>query len=392
MQTKRLPLDHITVVSLEQAIAALLCTRHLADMGARVIKVERPHTGDFARRYDHRARGQASHFVWVNRSKESLALDLKQAADLDVLRRLIDRADVLVQNLVPGATMRMGLDAATLRAYRPELIVCDISGYGQDGPYRDRKAYDLLIQGEAGLISVTGTPQEPAKSGNSMADIAAGMYAYSAILAAVIQRDKTGEGSHIDVSMLESLVEWMGYPLYYTLDGASPPERAGAFHATIQPYGPYSAGDRGVIILGVQNEREWRQFCEQVLRMPQLIDDPRFDSIAHRCENGAQLRQLIEQVFANLSSQEVTERLEQAQIANARINTMTDVWAHPQLQARQRWTQIDSPSGPLPAMWPPASQSSFKPRMGAVPRVGEHNEAILKELGLSNASEPQTPS
>ena len=377
------PLDHITVVSLEQAIAAPLCTRHLADLGARVIKVERPGSGDFARDYDRRARGQASHFVWVNRSKESLALDLKEPAHQAVLRALIARADVLVQNLAPGATARLGLDAATLRSAQPALIVCDISGYGQDGPYRDRKAYDLLIQGEAGLISVTGTPETPSKTGNSIADIAAGMYAYSAILAAIIQRGKTGEGSHIDVSMLEALVEWMGYPMYYSMDGAMPPVRAGASHAAIQPYGPYETGDGTVVILGVQNEREWLRFCDVVLGQAELASDPRFDSVARRSEHRQALQALIGQVFAGLSGAQVTQRLDEAQIANSRMNTMAEVWAHPQLKARQRWTSVASPSGPLPVLWPPASQSAFEPFMGPIPQVGEHTEAILQELGLS---------
>jgi crotonobetainyl-CoA:carnitine CoA-transferase CaiB-like acyl-CoA transferase len=377
------PLDHITIVSLEQAIAAPLCTRHLADLGARVIKVERPGSGDFARDYDQRARGQASHFVWVNRSKESLALDLKEPAHLAVLRALIARADVLVQNLAPGAAARLGLDAATLRAAQPALIVCDISGYGQDGPYRDRKAYDLLIQGEAGLISVTGTPEAPSKTGNSIADIAAGMYAYSAILAAIIQRGKTGEGSHIDVSMLEALVEWMGYPMYYSMDGARPPVRAGASHAAIQPYGPYETGDGSVVILGVQNEREWLRFCEVVLGQAQLATDPRFDSVARRSEHRQALQSLIAQVFAGLSGAQVTQRLDEAQIANSRMNTMAEVWDHPQLRARERWTSVGSPTGPMPALWPPASQSAFEPFMGPIPQVGEHNEAILQELGLS---------
>lgn len=376
------PLESITVVSLEQAIAAPLCTRHLADLGARVIKVERTGRGDFAREYDQRARGQSSHFVWVNRSKESLALDLKDAAHLEVLRALIAKADVLVQNLAPGATARMGLDAATLRKERPALIVCDISGYGQDGPYRDRKAYDLLIQGESGLISVTGTPQTPAKSGNSMADIAAGMYAYSAILAALIQRGRTGEGSHIDVSMLESLVEWMGYPLYYAMDGAQPPARTGASHATIQPYGPYATGDGVAVILGVQNEREWQRFCERVLERPGLAGDPRFDSVSRRSAHVGELTAMIVSAFEHLTAEQVEQRLDAAQIAHARMNTMADVWAHPQLKARRCWTTVESPAGPLPAFKPPAHQSAFEPRMDAIPRVGEHNEAILRELGL----------
>jgi crotonobetainyl-CoA:carnitine CoA-transferase CaiB-like acyl-CoA transferase len=376
------PLDQILVVSLEQAIAAPLCTRHLADLGARVIKVERPGRGDFARDYDQRARGMASHFVWVNRSKESLALDLKNPAHLQVLRALVARADVLVQNLVPGATARMGLDAATLRQGRPELIVCDISGYGQDGPYRDRKAYDLLIQGESGLISVTGSADAPAKAGNSMADIAAGMYAYSAILAALMQRQRTGQGSHIDVSMLESLVEWMGYPMYYAMDGAPPPARTGASHATIQPYGPYATGDGVAVILGVQNEREWLRFCAQVLGRPELATDSRFDTVAKRGEHVQALNDLILQAFSQLDIGQVERRLDEAQIAHARMNSMADVWAHPQLRARQRWTTVESPSGLLPTLKPPASQSAFEPRLGPIPGVGQHNEAILKELGM----------
>jgi crotonobetainyl-CoA:carnitine CoA-transferase CaiB-like acyl-CoA transferase len=354
----------------------------LADLGARVIKVERPGRGDFARDYDQRARGLASHFVWVNRSKESLALDLKDPAHLQVLQALVARADVLVQNLAPGATTRMGLDAATLRQARPELIVCDISGYGQDGPYRDRKAYDLLIQGESGLISVTGSADAPAKAGNSMADIAAGMYAYSAVLAALIQRGKTGEGSHIDVSMLESLVEWMGYPMYYAMDDAPPPARTGASHATIQPYGPYAAGDGASVILGVQNEREWLRFCEQVLGRPELAADPRFDTVSRRSENMQALHALILQAFAQMDIAQVERRLDAAQIAHARMNSMADVWAHPQLQARQRWTTMESPCGPLPALKPPASQSAFEPRIGPIPKVGAHNASILHELGM----------
>jgi itaconate CoA-transferase len=376
------PLDHITVVSLEHAIAAPFCTRQLADLGARVIKVERPGAGDFARAYDQRAKGQSSHFVWVNRSKESLALDLKDPQDLAVLKQLIAKADVLVQNLAPGATGRMGLDAATLRAENPRLIVCDISGYGNDGPYRDKKAYDLLIQSEAGFLSITGTPDYPSKSGNSIADIAAGMYAYTNILSALIQRDKTGEGSHIDVSMLEALGEWMGYPMYYAMDNASPPPRSAAAHATIYPYGPFAAGDGGTVMLGLQNEREWVQFCQHVLQQPALATDARFDSNAHRNANRNALEKIILDTFSALTAAQVIERLDVAQIANARMNTMAELWAHPQLKARERWTSVDSPAGDLPALLPPGKQSAFDYRMGAIPKVGEHTEAILKELGV----------
>ena len=376
------PLDHITVVSLEHAIAAPFCTRQLADLGARVIKVERPGAGDFARGYDQRARGASSHFVWVNRSKESLALDLKEPAHLAVLKQLIARADVLVQNLAPGATARMGLDASNLRAEHPRLIVCDISGYGNEGPYRDKKAYDLLIQSEAGYLSVTGTPEAPSKSGNSIADIAAGMYAYTNILSALLQRNKTGEGAHIDVSMLESLAEWMGFPMYYAMDNAPPPPRSGASHATIYPYGPFLAGDGVSIMLGLQNEREWLKFCEVVLQMPTLATDPRFHNNSLRNQNREALQVLILEVFAKLTSNEVIRRLDEAPIANARMNNMADLWAHPQLQARQRWTSVDSPVGPLPALLPPGLQTGFDYTMGPIPSVGEHNAKILKELGM----------
>jgi len=382
-QARPRPLDHITVVSLEHAIAAPFCTRQLADLGARVIKVERPEVGDFARAYDNRARGEASHFVWVNRSKESLALDLKDPQHLAVLKQLIAKADVLVQNLAPGATGRMGLDAATLRAADPRLIVCDISGYGNDGPYRDKKAYDLLIQSEAGFLSITGTPEQPSKAGNSIADIAAGMYAYTNILSALMQRDKTGEGSHIDVSMLESLGEWMGFPMYYTLDDAAPPPRAAAAHATIYPYGPFAAGDGRKIILGLQNEREWLQFCNKVLLQPELATDARFDRNALRSANRGELEAIILSAFSSLSAEQVVERLDNAQIANANMNNMADLWAHPQLKARERWTTVGSPAGDLPALLPPGKQSSFDYRMDAIPSVGEHTQAILAELGTT---------
>jgi crotonobetainyl-CoA:carnitine CoA-transferase CaiB-like acyl-CoA transferase len=388
----RRPLDHITVVSLEHAVAAPFCTRHLADLGARVIKIERPEVGDFARAYDQRARGQSSHFVWVNRSKESLALDLKNPRHLEVLKALVAKADVLVQNLAPGATQRMGLGAAELRAQYPRLIVCDISGYGLDGPYRDKKAYDLLIQSEAGYLSVTGTPEAPSKSGNSIADIAAGMYAYSNILAALMQRDKTGEGSHIDVSMLESLTEWMGFPMYYALDGAQPPPRSAASHATIYPYGPFEVGSalpqdqrqhQGVVMLGLQNEREWVQFCRIVLLQESWVQDERFISNAKRNENRSVLEKIILDTFSELSINQVTDRLEQAQIANAKMNNMADVWAHPQLKSRDRWVTVDSPAGELPALLPPGQQTSFDYRMDAIPSVGQHTQAILNELGMT---------
>ncbi len=380
------PLDGITVVSLEHAIAAPFCTRQLADLGARVIKVERPGAGDFARAYDQRVRGQSSHFVWTNRSKESVALDLKQPEALDALMQIVARADVLVQNLAPGAAARMGLDWATLHARHPRLVVCDISGYGSDGPYRDKKAYDLLIQSEAGLLSITGTPDEPSKAGCSIADIAAGMYAYSGILSALLLRGRTGEGSRIDVSMLESLGEWMGFPMYYAFEGASPPPRAAASHASIYPYGPFEAGDGGTVMLGLQNEREWRVFCEQVLQDAQLTTDARFASNAQRNANRAELRALIVARFAGLSTAEVEARLNAAGIANARMNDMAGLWSHPQLAARGRWASVGTPAGDVPALLPPASSSAFEPRMDAVPAVGQHTAAVLREMGLADAA------
>ncbi len=380
------PLDGITIISLEHAIAAPFCTRQLADLGARVIKVERPGAGDFARAYDTRVKGQSSHFVWTNRSKESLTLDLKQPAALAILRELIGKADVLVQNLAPGAAARMGLGFETLSQEHPRLIVCDISGYGEDGPYRDKKAYDLLIQSEAGFLSVTGTPESPSKAGNSMADIAAAMYAYTSILSALLLRGRTGAGSHIDVSMLESLAEWMGYPLYYAFDGAAPPPRCGASHASIYPYGTFRAGDGSTVMLGLQNEREWKQFCERVLQDAALAQDTRFDSNAQRNQNRNALEAIILAVFSKLSAEQVAARLEQAQIANARMNDMTGVWAHPQLQARQRWQNVGSPAGDIPALLPPGRSNAFGYRMDPVPSVGQHTDAILRELGQDDAA------
>ncbi|WP_230125521.1 CaiB/BaiF CoA-transferase family protein, partial [Pseudomonas sp. Bi70] len=381
------PLDGITVVSLEHAIAAPFCTRQLADMGARVIKVERPGSGDFARGYDERVNGLASHFVWTNRSKESLTLDLKQDGAGEVLDNLLAKADVLVQNLAPGAAARMGLSFETLHARFPKLIVCDISGYGEGGSYEKKKAYDLLIQSEGGFLSVTGGAGDDqlAKAGCSIADIAAGMYAYSNILTALLLRGKTGLGSRIDVSMLESLVEWMGYPLYYAYDGATPPPRAGAAHSTIYPYGPFPAGDGGTVMLGLQNEREWQAFCERVLLQPQLASEERFSANSKRSANREALRAIIVETFAALSAEQVIERLEQAQIANAHVNDMAGVWAHPQLKARDRWRQVDSPAGALPALLPPGSNSAFSPRMDPVPALGEHTDTLLAELGYGEA-------
>jgi len=379
------PLDGITVVTLEHAIAAPFCTRQLADLGARVIKVERPGVGDFARAYDTRARGMASHFVWTNRSKESLTLDVKHRQAAPILEGLLAGADVLVQNLAPGAAARLGLSWEALKERFPRLIVCDISGYGADGPYRDKKAYDLLIQSESGFLSITGSPDEPAKAGCSIADIAAGMYAYTNILAALIQRGRTGEGAHIDVSMLESMAEWMNYPLYYAIDGAAPPPRAGAAHATIYPYGPFPVGDGKTVMLGLQNEREWEQFCAKVLRQPELAADARFASNAARTGARQELRAIIVDVFAQLTAEQVVARLDEAQIANAHMNDMHDLWRHPQLAARGRWVDVGIPDGAIPALLPPAVPNTWQARMDPVPALGEHTEAILSGLGYASA-------
>jgi len=377
------PLDGITVVSLEHAIAAPFCTRQLADLGARVIKVERPKVGDFARRYDERVGGMSSHFAWTNRSKESLALDLKHQESSAILQKILDKADVLVQNLAPGAAERLGLSYEALSQRYPGIIVCDISGYGNDGPYRNKKAYDLLIQAESGFVSVTGTQESPAKAGCSVADIAAGMYAYTNILAALLQRGKTGKGAHIDVSMLESMVEWMSFPLYYAFDSAAPPPRAGASHATIFPYGPFTAGDGKTIILGLQNEREWEAFCRVVLERSELTRDERFANTSLRSTNRLELKQIISDVFSTLTIDDVVERLERAQIAHARMNEMRDVWSHPQLKARERWSSVQSPVGVIPALLPPGLSNAFEPRMDAIPALGQHSEAILRELGYT---------
>jgi crotonobetainyl-CoA:carnitine CoA-transferase CaiB-like acyl-CoA transferase len=380
------PLAGVTVVTLEHAIAAPFCTRQLADLGARVIKIERPGTGDFARGYDERVRGLASHFVWTNRSKESLSLDVKHPAARPILEALVARADVLVQNLAPGAAARLGLSYDALSAAHPRLVVCDISGYGADGPYRDKKAYDLLIQSESGFLSVTGTPDEPAKAGCSIADIAAGMYAQTCILAALIERGKTGRGRAIDVSMLESMAEWMGYPLYYAFDGAEPPPRSGAAHATIYPYGPFPAGDGRIVMLGLQNEREWAAFCGDVLMQPALATDDRFATNSKRNAAREALLSIIVTAFAPLSAAQVIERLDAAGIASARMNDMHEVWAHPQLAARGRWVDVDTPAGKVAALVPPGMPAEPPPRMDPVPALGAHTRAILRELGHDDAA------
>ena len=379
-----LPLEGITVVSLEHAIAAPFATRQLADMGARVIKVERPDVGDFARSYDNRVNGMASHFVWTNRSKESLTLDVKHPDGADILQKLVTKADVVVQNLAPGAAARLGLGYEDLSKANPGVIVCNISGYGKGGPDEKRKAYDLLIQSEAGFVSTTGTPDDPSKAGISIADIAAGMYAYTNILTALIQRGKTGKGCEIDLSMLDAMTEWMSYPLYYAYEGAEPPARAGASHATIFPYGPFAVGDGRTVILGLQNEREWKAFCDVVLETPGLATDGRFSSNSLRAENKIALTQIITTSFDDLTTEAVIERLDRAGIANANMNDMSDVWHHVQFEARNRWRDVQTPKGSIPALLPPGGIGS-EPRMDAVPALGEHSADLLAELGYSGS-------
>jgi itaconate CoA-transferase len=379
------PLEGITVVSIEQAVAAPFATRQLADWGARVIKIERPGEGDFARAYDTTVRGMASHFVWLNRTKESLALDLKHADAAGILDRLLGIADVFVQNLAPGAADRLGLGAATLREKYPRLIVCDISGYGASGPYRDKKAYDLLIQGESGLLSITGTPEAPSKVGISIADIAAGMYAYSGILTALFARERTGVGAAIEISLLESLGEWMGFAAYYTGEGGRALPRSGASHAAIAPYGPFDSADGKTVYLAIQNEREWERFCQLVLEAPDLAADRRFSSNSNRVRHRTELQHVVETILQTLLADTIVERLELAQIANARMNTVQEFIDHPQLAARQRWRQIDSPVGRIPALAPAMTLAGCEPVMGAVPAVGQHTDVILRDVGCTDA-------
>lgn len=382
------PLEGIKIVTLEHAIAAPFCTRQLADLGARVIKIERPEGGDFARGYDKRVNGLSSHFVWTNRSKESLGLDLKNPAAGAVLDALLEDADVFVQNLAPGAADRLGLSYEALSKRFPRLIVCGISGYGPDGPYCDKKAYDLLIQSESGFLSVTGSQAEAAKAGCSVADIAAGMYAFTSILAALLQRQQSGRGTQIDISMLESMTEWMSFPLYYAFNEQPAPTRTGASHATIFPYGPFPTGGQKEVMLGVQNEREWKAFCDIVLERPELAIDERFNSNPNRVTHRPELREIICDIFADCSADEITARLDKAGIANAKVNNMHDVWQHPQLQARNRWRNVETPAGTIPALVPPFAASGFDARMDPVPALGQHTESILAELGFSSDLAP----
>jgi itaconate CoA-transferase len=378
-----LPLDGLLVVAVEQAVAAPLATRQLADLGARVVKIERPGSGDFARGYDQTVLGLSSHFVWLNRGKQSLALDLKDAAAGRVLDRLLDRADVFVQNLAPGAAERLGLGADRLQARYPHLVTCSISGYGSSGPYRDAKAYDLLIQSEVGLVSITGTPEQPAKAGIPAADIAAGMYAFSGILAALYERERTGKGASLQVSLFDALAEWMGYPLYYAGYSGTAPARTGSSHAAIAPYGSFRAGDGSAVVLAIQNEREWADFCRHVLDDDAVGSDPRFSGNSQRVAHSAELHARIDATFAALTGDQLEQRLTAGRIAHARQRDLPEVLAHPQLAQRDRWTTVDSPAGPIRALKPPIGWVGREPAMGAVPAVGQHTEAILAELGLA---------
>ena len=377
------PLDGVTVVSLEQAVAAPFATRQLADLGARVIKIERSGSGDFARDYDRRVRGMSSYFVWLNRSKESVTLDLKHPRGLQIMHELIGEADVFIQSLAPGATDRLGLGTETLRTARPYLITCDLSGYGSNGPDRDRKAYDLLIQGEVGLLAVTGTPENMAKAGISVADIAGGMYAYSTVLAALIARGRSGEGMACEVSLFDAMIEWMSQPLYYAMDFGDPPERTGTAHASIAPYGSYRVRGGGAVQFAIQNDREWHRFCAEVLEQPEIATDERFATNADRVEHRQELRTLIEEAFASREAQDVAARLEDAELANGSINEVVDVFKHRQLRSRSRRHHVGSPVGPLPAVAPPGRIADIQPRMDPIPAVGEHTDAILAGLGYT---------
>jgi crotonobetainyl-CoA:carnitine CoA-transferase CaiB-like acyl-CoA transferase len=380
------PLHGITVVSIEQAVAAPFATRQLADLGARVIKIERPDGGDFARSYDRTVNGLSSYFVWLNRSKQSLTLDLKRRQAHDVLARLLERADVFVQNLAPGAAERLGASPSELRRRHPRLITCTVSGYGASGPFASRKAYDLLVQAEVGLVSLTGTEATPSRVGISVADIAAGMYAYSGILTALLARHTTGLGTGVDVSLFDALGEWMSAPAYYAAYGGLEPRRTGAAHATIAPYELFASRDGEEIYLGIQNQREWTRFCEQVIDRPGLAGDPRFATNAARVEHRAVLHDEIGRVFVQLSTTAIVERLDRAGIAYARRNSLGGFLDHPQLLARDRWTTIDSDSGQLRVLKPPVLLEGVEAPMGALPSLGQHSTSILEELGFDAAT------
>ncbi|WP_198655395.1 CaiB/BaiF CoA transferase family protein [Streptomyces geranii] len=380
-----LPLHGLTVLTLEQAVAAPFATRQLADLGARVVKIERVDGGDFARAYDTAAHGLASHFVWCNRGKESLALDVKDPRGLDVVRRLVAGVDVFVQNLAHGAAARLGLDAATLCAAHPRLVAVDISGYGPTGPYAGKRAYDMLVQCEAGLVSVTGTPEQPVKAGIPAADIAAGMYAFSGVLAALVRRGVTGRGGPVEVSMLDALAEWMGHPLHHAMHDGTPPARTGLAHAVIAPYDAYGTRDGGRVLLSVQNDREWRRLAEQVLGRPELATDPAFATNSARVGNRESTDAHVGRALGALDVDDAVARLEGAGIACARLRDVQDVVEHPQFAARDRWREVGSPVGPLRALLPPITlPGGDEARMGAVPALGEHTDAVLRAVGMTD--------
>ncbi|MDT9691611.1 CaiB/BaiF CoA-transferase family protein [Streptomyces sp. P9(2023)] len=383
MSTQPLPLEGVTVVAVEQAVAAPFATRQLADLGARVIKIERPDGGDFARGYDTAARGLASHFVWCNRGKESVAVDLKDKRGLELVRRLVAGADVFVQNLAQGAAARLGLDAATLCAAHPRLIAVDVSGYGPGGPYAHKRAYDMLVQCEAGLVSVTGTEEQPVKSGIPAADIAAGMYAYAGVLAALVRRGTTGRGGPVEVSLLDSLAEWMGHPLHHVMHGGTAPARTGLAHAVIAPYDAYPTADGSMVLLSVQNDREWRRLADQVLERPDLAHDPAFATNTARVAGRTATDAVVAGALAPLTATEALARLDGAGIACARLNTVADLAEHPQLAARERWREVGSPVGSLRSLVPPVTfPDGPDAPMARVPSLGEDTDAVLGELGV----------
>ncbi len=378
-------MEGIKVVSLEQAVAAPFASRQLADLGARVIKIERPKVGDFARYYDQTVNGMSSHFVWLNRSKESLTLDLKADSGKTLFTDLVKDADVVIQNLAPGAMNRLGFSHQELHDINDALIICNISGYGSYGSYVSKKAYDLLIQCEAGVLSITGTEDAPSKAGISVADIAAGMYAYSGILSSIIKRSQTGKGDVLDISMLEALGEWMGYPMYYSMYGDTEPKRTGAQHATIYPYGPFPTQSGETVFFAIQNEREWTNFCKKVLNQPDLATDDRYNSNSKRVENKEPLKLIIEQALQQRNLDEVMQDLEDNKIANAQLKNMNQFADHQQLKERERWMDVETPVGNIKSLLPPAIQNKQDMKLSPIPDIGQHTRQILGELNLTEA-------
>jgi itaconate CoA-transferase len=379
------PLSGMRVIALEQAVAGPLCSRHLADLGAEVIKIERPDGGDFARRYDTAVKGESSYFVWLNRNKRSLSLNVKHPESREILRRLLEGADVFLQNLGPGAVDRLGLGPAELRERYPRLVICNISGYGSGGPYETRKAFDLLLQGETGVIATTGNGDEMAKLGISVGDIGAAMYGVIGILAALVERGKTGQGKVVETSLFDALAEWMGYPALYQLYSGKPPARAGTRHATVVPYGSYRCGDGQLVLFAVQTEAQWRSFCEVACERPEWVADERFNTSSNRRVNRDILEGMIEQeAFAGLTREQVTDRLEAADIPYGDLNEISQFLEHPQLSGRDRWREVDSAVGPLKAILPPFTIEGFESPMNPIPTVGQQTDEILASLGYGS--------